>query len=184
MSYSALCSGNLHSHFCPREAASSGSHMQVESLTSLLCVGLIHCFPGLPKLHPCGRRIPTLCPFLWPCNILLHICTTFLSVPLLMDSWVVSTLLASVNNAAVNTGVNLTVGAPALGMLFKSPCSEMIWCFQCLLQPEQAAGLLGRHGRNVRARGGRVCPRTSLILHDVMWTNATVVWGQNVKFYS
>ena len=74
---------------------------------------------AFPRLTPVAAHISTLSPFLWLRNILLHVCTTFLSIPLLMDSWVVSTLLASVNNAAVNTGVNLTVGAPALGMLFK-----------------------------------------------------------------
>ena len=69
--------------------------------------------------HYCSVGTGFLSPFLWLRNILLHVCTPFLSVPLLMDSWVVSALLASVNNAAVNTGVNLTDGAPALGMLFK-----------------------------------------------------------------
>ena len=74
---------------------------------------------AFPSLIPVAARISTLSLFLWLRNILLHVCTPFLSVPLLMDSWVVSALLASVNNAAVNTGVNLTDGAPALGMLFK-----------------------------------------------------------------
>ena len=113
--------------------------------------GWFHSFHSIPKVHPIAACVSSWFPLLWLHNILLHVHTTFLSIPLLMDSWVISALLASVNNAPMNIGVHLTVAVPALGMLLKRLWSEVIWYFQYLLQPEQAGGLLGRHGRSVRA---------------------------------
>lgn len=113
---------NYHYHVFPKHFITPNRNCTHSSLPQPLVTSFVLSISVNLLIHPCSSRCQKFIPFddwtLLYSNIHTYIymcvcvCITFCLSILFIDTWVVSTFLAIVNSAAVNTDIQVSVLSP------------------------------------------------------------------------